>query len=48
MSGSLRALAILLGILLAVCLAVGATVGAVACGIALLAVAIPDSEETGS
>ena len=48
MSGSLRALAILLGILLAVCLAVGATVGAVVCGIALLAVAGLALEEAGS
>lgn len=48
MSGSLRALAVLLGIGLAVCLAVGATVGAVACGIALLAVAGLALEEAGS
>ena len=48
MSGSLRALGILLGILLAVCLAVGAAVGAVACGIALLAVAGLEPDEAGS
>ena len=48
MSGSLRALAILLGILLAVCLTVGATVGAVACGVALLVLAGLALEEAGS
>ena len=41
MSGSLRALAILLGILLAVCLALGATVGVliVGCGLVVVVVA---------
>ena len=48
MSGSLRALAVLLGILLTVCIVVGASVGAVACGVALLVVAGLALEEAGS